>query len=251
MIFFVDNSRRVQPVDSIDLPPLHGIGGGSGLWSGGGGQFLALSPQSNGGGAVSTPAPAAPPIDFDFDLGQIGRAIERGNTREDVLSAYEVFTTGSSRGRGLGYAQDVQRRFGAPSLRHAAASYLDAAGLPRLARIVSPDPTPTPQDELPLGDFFELPFVGTGDPVAAPAPTSAPAPKGPVELLLDAIPRLFGNAVVNPPLQSQATSYTPVSGDFGGGAGGIGGNIGTWLLLGGVAIAGYFIYRRYKRGAGE
>ena len=246
MIFSDHNARRLQPIEPIDLPPLHGIGGGSGLWSGGGGQFLALSPQSNGGGAVSTPAPAAPPIDFDFDLSQIGRAISQGNTREDVLSAYEVFTTGSSRGRGLGYAQDVQRRFGAPNLRLAAAAYLDAAGLPRLARIVSPDPSPVDEEPLGGGDFFELPVAP--DP-ATPATPATVGPKGPVELLLDALPRLFGNAVVSPPLQSQATSYTPVSGGIGGA--GVGSNIGVWLLLGGAAIAGYFIYKRYKRGTGE
>lgn len=233
MVFFADNSRRVQQIEGFS-------GGGSGdLWSvnlfaSRGDQ--ALMRGGGGRGPAPTQRAGAPPIDFDFDLSQIEQAIRRGNTEADVRSAYEVFSTGTSRGRGLGYAQDVQRRFGAPSIRHAAASYLDAAGLPRLAQIVSP--TPTPQPDLDIeGEFFGLPVPS--DPAV-----STPEKKNPVELLLDALPRLFGNAVVNPPLQSQATGYTPVTGDFGGASQGSG--IVMWLLLGAAAIAAYFIYKRYN-----
>lgn len=243
MIFFADNSKRLQPIDS--LSGFGDTGGRGGLWNI---NMFAVRderlPPVGGGRVGSAPVQQAsvPPIDFDFDLSQIQRAIAKGNTEADVKSAYEVFTTGQRSkipgGRGFEYAQDVQRRFGAPSIRHAAASYLDAAGLPRLARIVSPGPTQPPQDPDDLGDFFGLPVVPD------PAQAAMPEKKNPVDLLIDALPRLFGQAVYNPPLQSQATGYTPVTGDFGGAQ--QRGGIGMWLLLGAAAIAAYFIYKRYS-----
>lgn len=241
MLFADYKAKRLRSIEDTDL-----IGGG-GLWNGSiGGRRIDLP---NGGGSfpvatTNTAQTSSAPIDFDFDLSQINRAIARGNTRADVLSAYEVFQTGTSRGRGLGYAQDVLRRFtpgliqtyGAANIRIAAANYLDSAGLPRLARIVAPEPTPGPGP------------VPTPVPTPTPAPTpETPAPRNPVELLLDALPAIFGQATYNPPLQSQAYGYSPVRGDFGGAAPATsGGGLGLWLILGAVAVIGYFVYKRFS-----
>lgn len=191
-----------------------GGGGFSGFSSFGDGEFFGLPV----GPEPAQPSPvAAAPLDFDFDLSQIQRAIARGNTREDVESAYELFTTGQTRGRALEYARSDIARFGFPSLRHAAAHYLDVAGLPRLALAVTPDP-------------------GNGD-----TSGGGTAPRNPFEVLADVFRGAFGQATYNPPLQTQAYGATPVTvSDGGGGLGSISG----WLILGGLAIAAYFIYKR-------
>lgn len=220
-----DRSRRLRSIESPEFAMESGGG-----FNGGGGQFFALPIAS---GVPSSPAPAptspsAPLFDFDFDLSRIGQAVARGNTQADVLSAYELFTTGQTSGRALEYAQSDVRRFGYPSLRHAAAAYLDAAGLPRLAQAVTPDGAGN-------GDFFELPVP--------PDPATSTAPRNAFEVLADVLPGLFGQAVYNPPLQSQAYGFTPTEISGAPAAGG-GSSLGLWLILGGVAVVAYFIYKR-------
>jgi len=194
------------------------LGGGDGGRSGVSLAGVAASPS-----LVGSSAPTQ-----RFDISVLGglRPSDKylGKNRvSDIKEAYDTYLTGSPVGRGGQYAVDAARRYGT-TLTEAARGYLVGVGLPTLADIIpTPTPTPTP----------------------TPAPTPAPK-KEPIELLLDALPRLFGNAIQSQPLQSQAYGYTPVSGDFGASGGASGGGIGMWLLLGGAAIAIYFIYKRYS-----
>lgn len=191
--------------------------------------------------AVTNAKPA-----FDFDVSQINTAAAKGKgSVADIKSAYELFSTGQTQGRAYGYATDIQRRFtpgliqtyGSADIRTAAANYLDSVGLPRLAQIVSPAPTPVAN---PIDDsnqpFFPLPV--TPD---KPIQTE----KNPFELLVDVIPKLFGNAVYNPPLQQQASGFTGIEQgtplvEATGGS-----NIGTFIIIGVIGVVAYFLYKRF------
>ena len=82
-------------------------------------------------------------------------------------------------------------------------------------------------------------FPRAGNPVAGASPnTGVPIPQNPFETLADVFSKAFGNAQYNPPLQNQAYGYTPVSS---GGSG-----IGTFLLIGGLGVGAYFLYKRFK-----
>lgn len=190
-------------------------------------------PITGGGSGFTTPAPASN-LNFDFDISQIKAAAAKGKGSEsDIRSAYELFSTGQTQGRALGYAQDIQRRFssgllstyGSTDIRTAAANYLDSVGLARLAQVVSP--VPTPKDTTPIDT----------------TPVNPVLPKNPFELLIDAFTRGFGNATYNPPLQSQSSGYTGV--DQGVPLAEGSSNIGTYIILAIVAIVGYFLYKRF------
>jgi len=236
-----------------DLFLTNGNGGGSVSrldFGGGGGSGISLA-------GVSTPAPApAPEPTQRFDISVLSGLRDSDkylgkNRVSDIKEAYDTYLTGSPVGRGGQYAVDAARRYGT-SIREAARGYLVTVGLPTLADIIAPPPAPPAPPAPPLKtfepkeeDFFELPFIPDKTTTGTTGTTTAK--KDPIELLLDAIPRLFGNTTTSAPLQSQAYGYTPVSGDFGGGApSSSGGGVVMWLLLAGVAIAGYFIYKRYS-----
>lgn len=228
----------------------------------------ALSNGGGGGGGFdfggsSSYAPVALSNLREFDLSPIqglsGSQRFGGNLVSDIQSAYQTYITGSPSGRGGQYALDAQRQFGYSSVSQAAAVYLQAAGLKLRDTVAptleifkpspvvatpapTPTPTPTPLPDPKEEDFFGLP-VGPID-----VKDAVEAIKKPVEILADVFQKAFGNAVYNPPLQSQATSYTPgPSGapSFTGGGGGSMG-IGGFLILGVLAIAAYFVYKRVK-----
>lgn len=101
--------------------------------------------------SAPAPAPASAAPRFDTSPQSIQQAVARGNTQADIQSAIQTYATGAPVGRGGQYASDAQQKYGYSSIRDAAAAYLDAAGLRRLAEeIVS-----TESDV--LGDFFGLP----------------------------------------------------------------------------------------------
>lgn len=189
-----------------------------------------------GGGSGITSSAQASTLNFDFDISQIKSAASKGKGSEsDIRSAYDLFSTGQTSGKALGYAQDIQRRFtpgllstyGSADIRTAAANYLDSVGLPRLSQIVSPVPTPVdtkPKDTTPVD--------------------TAPV-KTPIELLIDAFTRSFGNAVYNPPLQSQSSGFTGVSTDVPLAEATGGSNIGIFIIIGIVGVIAYFLYKRF------
>lgn len=194
-----------------------------------GGNNLAVS----GGGSSFFPSSN---LNFDFDISQIKAAAAKGKGSEsDIRSAYELFSTGQTQGRALGYAQDIQRRFtpgllstyGSADIRTAAANYLDSVGLARLSQIVSPTPTPVKET------------------VKETTPVDTVTPKNPIELLIDAFQRSFGNAVYNPPLQSQSSGFTGQSTDVPLSEAAGGSNIGTFIIIGVVGVVAYFLYKRF------
>lgn len=187
------------------------------------------------------------PLSFDFNISQIKAAASKGKGSEsDIRSAYELFSTGQTQGRALGYAQDIQRRFtpgllstyGSADIRTAAANYLDSVGLPRLAQVVLPETTRT-TTTTPVKDtdkqFFPLPVP----------PDKITSEKNPFELLIDAFTRSFGNAVYNPPLQSQSSGFTGQSTDVPLSEVASGSNIGTFVIIGVVGVIAYFLYKRF------
>jgi hypothetical protein len=219
-------------IDGVDI----GLGGGGGS--------LALSGVGSGAGGGGGLLPALPPPTRLFDLSPLAGKRDsdriRGNTVADIRSALEVYNTGYSSGRGYGYAQDVMQRFGAPDIRAGAASYLQAAGLTYLADVVQDTGGGGGGGDTGTGGGGGGGDTGTGG-------GGDTKTRDPIEILGDVVSRLFGNPVYNPPLQSQASGYTPISVPSSGSdaSGGFGG-ITMWLILGAVAIGGYFLYKKYK-----
>lgn len=229
---FLLNNRSLRLNAAEEDALLNGGGGG------GGGSGISLAGVAVPAQPVGSNSPTQ-----QFDIGALGslRPTDRfrGNLVRDIREAYDTYLTGSPVGRGGQYAVDAARRFGT-TITEAARGYLATVGLPTLA---SAPPAASGNGGTGTG-------TGNGtsdlqkqiDDLKKQLDTKV-EDKNPVELLLDALPAIFGQAVQNPPLQTQATGYTPVSGDFGGTSGS---GIGMWLILGGVAIAGYFIYKRFK-----
>lgn len=201
----------------------------------GSGRFDSLGNIGFLGGGGNIPITQNTNPTFDFDISQIKAAAAKGKGSEsDIRSAYELFSTGQTSGRALGYAQDIQRRFtpgllstyGSADIRTAAANYLDSVGLARLAQAVSPIPVdPKPKDTTPVD--------------------TTPIGKNPIELLIDAFQRSFGNAIYNPPLQSQSSGFTGQSTDVPLSEAAGGSNIGTFIIIGVIGVIAYFLYKRF------
>lgn len=168
-------------------PILDGGGGGDfggGDFGGGGGYTAPVT-------GTTTTAPQVSQTGFDTSPASIQAAVARGNTQGDILSAYQTFLTGAPVGRGGQYAVSAQSRYGYASIRDAAAAYLDAAGLRRLAETLTVkkalDPEENPDDS---GVVTNPNPVGKGDPFktiddlvsvfervfAVPSSTDTPAP---------------------------------------------------------------------------
>jgi len=221
---------------------------------GGGGDGFPLALNGGGASGAIAPAPAAlvganvPTQRFDIGVVAGLRPQDKylgRNLVSDIQSSYETYITGSPVGRGGRYAVDAARRYGT-TLTEAARGYLVAAGIPTLADILPDTSGGTSAgggggDTGGGGDYFPLPVPGGSSATGATDTT-------PFRILADELRALFGNAVYNPPLQSQATGYTPFEVSAAPGATGPQGGVSLapFLLLGGVAIAGYFIYKKVR-----
>lgn len=228
---------RVMDIDNVN----YSINGN--IASNGSGNSGFTSPSIT---VASTNTPSLP---FDFDVSQLGKNFGK-NTAADIRSAYELFSTGQTRGRALGYAQDIQRRFtpgllstyGSADIRTAAANYLDSIGFPRLAQIASPVKTTntvtTPFKEIDaIDEFFPLPNKDV-------TTTTTTTEKNPFEILADILPTLFGNAIYNPPLQNQSSGFTGVDTATPLSTQGSGGFT-VYIIIGVLAIGAYFLYKRF------
>ena len=159
------------------------------------------------------------------------------NRVSDIRETYETYLSGNPIGKGGQYAVDAARRYGT-TITEAARGYLVNAGLPTLAEIISPirEQTTTPIRELTPVDDRNFPL---------PTNQTTTTDKNPFELLIDAFTRSFGNAVYNPPLQSQSSGFTGASTDVPLSESTGGSNIGTFIIIGVVGVIAYFLYKRF------
>jgi len=196
---------------------------------GSGGSFVITG---GGSGFTQSLSPSEPLQKFDISVLSGLRDSDKylGKNRvSDIKEAYQSYISGNVIGRGGQYGVDAARRF-STSVTEALRGYLATVGLPTLAE--SSPVTPV-------------------NPTNPTNPTNPVVPDTPVkknidELLVDILPKLFGNAVYNPPLQSQAYGYSPTASETPLAQSG-GGSIGTFIIIGVVGVIGYFLYKRYVK----
>jgi hypothetical protein len=191
----------------------------------GGGEFTTTG---GGSGFTQSLQPSEPLQKFDISVLSGLRDSDKylGKNRvSDIKEAYRSYISGNVIGRGGQYAVDAAQRYGT-SITEALRGYLVTAGLPTLQDIAPTNP------------------VTPVDPVKTP--DNVVKEKNPFEVLADILPNLFGNAVYNPPLQSQAYGYTPTDSQTPLQSGGSS-NIGTFIIIGVVGVIGYFVYKRYVK----
>jgi hypothetical protein len=197
---------------------------------GGNNQALSSIGVSSGGGFVSNGVATTNAPLQNFDLSVLGGLRDSDkylgrNRVSDIKEAYQTYISGNPIGRGGQYAVDAASRYGT-DIREAARGYLVTVGLPTLANIISPT-NPTPVD-------------------TTKPPDTTVKEKNPFEVLADILPGLFGNAVYNPPLQSQTYGYTPTTTETPLTQSG-GSSIGIIVILGVVGVIGYFLYKRFAK----
>jgi hypothetical protein len=203
---------------------------------------------------------AGTPLNFDLSViaGQPSNAKFNGNTVGDIQGAYQTYVSGAAPAgsRVAGYAQSGIQKYGFANASDWAAAYLQAAGIPILHNnLISATPQggstgsisePTPTSTVTTPDTSSL--GGLNDLIG-----------GQFSNLADAFKTAFGTAVYEPPLQSQYYSGTPANIQVpdqsslagytslppGATPAGGGFGIGTLLILGAVAVGGYYLYKRY------
>lgn len=193
-----------------------------------------LSKSAGGGGGNGnigamtsiTSTPSSPQQLFDLSVLSGLKPSDKylGKNRvSDIQEAYQTYITGNPIGRGGQYAVDSAKKYGV-SIVEAARGYLQGVGLPILPSLT----TNTTTTQTTNTDTNTT--VNTTQ-------------KNPFEILTDAFQKAFGNAVYNPPLQSQSYGYTPqdISTPVTQG----GSNIGLYVILAIVGIVGYFLYKRF------
>lgn len=195
--------------------------------------------ESGGGGGgsfvntMATQAPAtAPTQQFDLSVLQGLKSSDKylGKNRvSDIQEAYQTYITGNPIGRGGQYAVDSARKYGV-SIVEAARGYLQGVGLPIIPSVATNPVTDT----------------NTNTNTNTDTKTNTDTVKNPFDILADAFSKAFGNAVYNPPLQSQSYGYTPTElsqplAQTSGGSSGIG----LYVILAIVAIVGYFLYKKF------
>jgi hypothetical protein len=215
------NSRLHVMVDGIDL-------------NFGSNQPLVGTGPSGGFGTVPISNSSTTPLQkFDISVLSGLRDSDKylGKNRvSDIKEAYQSYISESVIGRGGQYGVDAARRYGT-SVTEALRGYLATVGLPTL------------QDVLPTNTTNPTNPVETTNPVKPP--DTVVKEKNTFEVLADILPGLFGNAVYNPPLQSQAYGYTPTDSQTPLQSGGS--SIVTFIIIGVVGVIGYFVYKRYVK----
>lgn len=196
----------------------------SNVSGGSGGIGLTLSGVSTVSPPVSNPPQQLFDISVLSGLRDTDKFLGR-NKVSDIKESYQTYLTGNPIGRGGQYAADAARKYGV-SIIEAARGYLVGAGLTTL-----PQTTITTQDVVQDTKKQDNTVI---------------IDKNPFQILADILPTLFGNAVYNPPLQSQAYGYSPTTQQQpltqGGGL-----NIGLLIIVGVVGIGGYFLYKRFAK----
>jgi hypothetical protein len=146
------------------------------------------------------------------------------NRVSDIQESYQTYLTGNPVGRGGQYAIDAAKKYGV-SIVEAARGYLQGAGIPFISNATMQTTT---QETINTGNT-----------------QTTVQQKNPFEILADILPSLFGNAVYNPPLQSQAYGYSPATTEQPLTQSGGGINIGLIVIIGIIGVIGYFVYKRF------
>ena len=191
--------------------------------NGGGGVSLTLSGVSTVSPPVSNPPQQLFDISVLSGLRDTDKYLGR-NRVSDIKESYQTYLTGNPIGRGGQYAVDAAKKYGV-SIIEAARGYLVGAGLTTLPQL--PLQTTNTTQETVKQD------------------NTVVTDKNPFQILADILPTLFGNAVYNPPLQSQAYGYSPTTSEqpLTQSSGGL--NIGLLVIIGVIGIVGYFLYKRF------
>jgi hypothetical protein len=211
---------------------------------------------------------AGTPINFDLSVIQGLPPTNKfnGNLVSDIQSAYSTYLTGAPVGKGGQYAVSAQKKYGYASIADAAAGYLQAAGIPILPNAQI---SVTPNNGV-TGTTAQASNPST---VTTPDLTGTTGTGGISDLnsligsqyqnLADAFKNAFGTATYEPPLQSQYYSGTPANipipdasslagytslppGATTSSSGGI--SLTMILIVAGVGIGGYYLYKRYHKG---
>lgn len=210
------NQSLMSVNDRTDL----NVGGGGG----GSGVITAMA-------TPTTTTPTIPTQQFDLSVLSGLKPSDKylgKNKVSDIQEAYQTYITGNPIGRGGQYAVDSAKKYGV-SIVEAARGYLQGVGLP----IISPVTTQTTQ---------------TQDNTTTTT-TDTTTQNNPFQVLADVLPSLFGNAVYNPPLQSQAYGYTPTQTEqpltqaTSGGSS----SVGLLIIVGVIGVVGYFVYKRFVK----
>jgi len=191
--------------------------------NGSGGVGLTLS-------GVSTPSlPVSNPPQPLFDISVLSGLKPSDkylgkNRVSDIQESYQTYLTGNPVGRGGQYAVDAAKKYGV-SIVEAARGYLQGAGLPFISNATTQ--------------------TTTQETIKTDNTSTTVQQKNPFEILADILPNLFGNAVYNPPLQSQAYGYSPTTTEQPLTSGGSGINIGLIVIIGIIGVVAYFVYKRF------
>lgn len=206
----------MNPIDNLSpYQPAQDIFNGSIGASGGSSMITISSP------ITTTTAPIQ-----NFDLSVLSglkpTAKYQGNRVSDIQEAYQTYISGNPIGRGGKYAVDAAQKYGV-SIVEAARGYL--AGI--------------------LPTFNPATTQTTTTQETVKKDNTVVTEKNPFQVLADILPTLFGNAVYNPPLQSQAYGYSPTTSEqpLTQSSGGL--NIGLLVIIGIVGVIGYFLYKRF------
>ena len=206
-------------------------------------QDILDSSRVNSGGVgltltgVATPsAPVSSPPKELFDISALSGLRESDkylgkNRVSDIKEVYQTYLSGNPIGKGGQYVTDAAKKYGV-SIYEAARGYLLGAGLNIIPSAIT--------------QTTDTGTTGTGSGTGTGTGTGTTETKNPFEVLADILPSLFGNAVYNPPLQTQAYGYTPTATEQPLTQSG-GSSIGTFILLGVVGVVGYFIYKRFAK----
>ena len=192
--------------------------------------FISNRSNGGGGGVGMTPvATSAQPVSIPpqeiFDTSVLSglRPSDKylgRNTVSDIQEVYQSYLTNNPIGRGGKYITDAAKKYSV-SFTEAARGYLLGAGLN-----IIPGTTAT--------------NTNTNTNVTTDTTT-----QNPLQILKDAFTQAFGNAVYNPPLQSQSYGYTPQDISTPVTQGGSSSGIGLYVILAIVGIVGYFLYKRF------
>jgi len=190
----------------------------------------------SGGSVVATINPLTAPVsvtqggtdNFDLSVLQGLKPSQKYGTNlvSDIQSSYQTYITGTPVGKGGQYALSSAQKYGV-SLIDAARGYLIGAGIPILPSATQTQTTNNTTSDTTVTDTTQ---------------------KNPFQVLADVLPSLFGNAVYNPPLQSQTYGYTPTSTEqpltqaTSGGS-----SIGLFIIVGVIGVVGYFVYKRFVK----